>query len=53
MVLAPKHRIYKTVNMHEKALASFDPPVNTKQQKEKIKKAENYKSKEPQLKAYK
>lgn len=53
IVLAPKHRVYKTVNMHEKALSINDPPVNSKQLKEAQKKAEKYKSKNPQLKAYK
>ena len=53
MVLAPKHRVYKTVNLYEKALSTEEVPVSPKKQKEAKKQAEKYKSKNPQLKAYK
>lgn len=52
VVLAPKHRVYKTVNLYEKAL-SDDNGTTTKKSKEAKKQAEKYKSKNPQLKAYK
>ena len=50
-VLAPKHRVYKTENIYEKAFKDKELPTKIKKQKEK--KAQNYISKNPQLKAYK
>ena len=53
IVLAPKHRVYKTVNMHEKALSAQDVVVPEKQKKAAAKAAQKYISKDPRLKAYK
>lgn len=52
-ILAPKHRVYKTINYYETAIKSLDPPVDKKKEKEALKKAALYKSKNPSLKAYK